>query len=170
MKSLLTQLKAHKIISALAVVVIIIIAIVAGGGSKQTPPTNSKPPAKTTASTTDTTQEPKITYKVTEDKQTNVAVLVPASDDNATAMKQLGDTLKSVYSGRSHVFVYVFDDATAASYLDNVLNGSDTTAQDAIYDPHFVAEYQRNAPTNLNRFTIQLNGGDQDANPTTINY
>jgi hypothetical protein len=167
MKSLLTQLKAHKIISALAVVVIIIIAIVAGSGSKQTPPANSK----TTASKPSTAvPSPHTQYTVTEDKTTNVGVLVPASDDNATTMKQLGETLENAYSSRSHVLVFVFDNQDAANLLDTVLAGNDTTAQDVVYDPHFVAEYERNAPTNLSRFVIQFNGGISDPNPTQINY
>lgn len=162
--SVLNWCKKHKIIT---VIIIVFIAIGTIANSNSTKPTT------TTTKTTQTKQTtPQLSYTVTEDKGTVVGVVVPASYDNVGTMKQLGTQLKQKYdtSSRSHVFVYVFDDKSAASLLDTVLAGNDTSAQDATYDPHFVAEYQKNAPTNFNQFTIQINGGVNDNNPTTIKY
>jgi hypothetical protein len=166
-KRLLTWVKAHKFITTIAVLAVIVIGVSSNGSKGNTAsPANTK---KTTPQAA--ASAPRLSYTVAEDKQTYVAVVVPASYDNTNSMKRLGQTLEHDYntSDRSHVFVYVFDNATAASYLDAVLHGQNTSAQDAVYDPHFVAEYQKNAPTNLSRFTIQLSGGDKDPNPVVSN-
>jgi hypothetical protein len=177
MDKLLTWVKRHKIISIVIVLVILIIGAASGSNKPKTPttpvsvkttPTSSATPKKSTQPTA-----PKLSYKVIETKGTSiVSILVPTSYDNTDTMKQLGQTLKSDYGSSKYpqLTVYVFDDQNAASLLDTVLSGNDTATQDAQYDPHFVAEYQTNVSTGLNRFTIQTNGGVNDPNPTTINY
>ncbi len=171
MQKIISWVKKHKIWSVLIVMAIGGFTLM-GTASPSTPSTDTTQKSASQQSTTQPAQEPKLTYTVNEDKNTYVSVLIPASYDNAETMKQLGSTLKQAYdtSDRSHVFVYVFDDKTAADLLETVLSGKDTTAQDATYDPHLVAEYQKNAPTNFNQFTIQIHGGVNDNNPTTIKY
>lgn len=167
LQTVIAWIKRHKLITAIIVIIVLIGALTSPKSTQNTKTTSTATKPAQTASST-----PQLSYSVTEDKNTVVGVLIPASYDNATMMKQLGTQLKQKYdtSERSHVFVYVFDDKSAADLLDTVLAGNDTTAQDATYDPHLVAEYQKNAPTNFNQFTIQTNGGVNDPKPTTIKY
>lgn len=173
LSSVLNWCKKHKIITA---IIILFIAIGTIANSNSTKPTTTastttQKTATTTSKSTQTQQTtPSVSCKITEDKTTNVGVLIPTSDDNVNTMKQLGQTLKNDYGSRSQVTVFVFDSQDAANLLDTVLQFKDTAAQDAVYDPHFIAEYSRNSSSGLNRFTIQLNGGDKDPNPTEINY
>lgn len=163
MNKLINWLKAHKVITAIIVLLIIIIAV--NGSSNQKPqPASSPKPAKTTS-----TSQPQVSYQKVEDKGTYAAVLIPASYVNKTQMPALGQKLKSDFTNKSFIRVYVFDDATAASYLDTELQGQSTDAQNAVYDPHFVGIYQKNSSTNLNRFVITYDG-DQGSNSQTINY
>lgn len=172
MQKVLNFIKSHKIISV--IIVLVFIGIVgASGGSK--PITQTAQTTKQTAPAATPTPQaakpttPALSYQTVETNTNYSAIVIPASYDNSADMTQLGQQLKDKAASKSFDRVYVFDNATAASYLDAELKGNATDAQNAVYDPHFVAIYQKNTSSGLNRFVVTLKG-DQDPNPQTINY
>lgn len=172
MHRILSFIKDNKIISAIIILVFIGI-IGASGGSKPTNQT-AQTTKQTTPAATPTPQAakpaaPTLSYQTVQTNTNYSAIVIPASYDNTADMTQLGQQLKDKAASKSFDRVYVFDNATAASYLDAELKGNATDAQNAVYDPHFVAIYQKNTSSALNRFVVTLKG-DQDPNPQTINY
>jgi hypothetical protein len=63
----------------------------------------------------------------------------------------------------------VFDSATAAALRSKVLDDSATTAEQNLYDMHFVGVYEKNGNTGFHQFDIYFDG-DMGTNQKTIQY
>jgi hypothetical protein len=172
---LTTWIKRHKAWSVVIAIVIIFGVIGATTDSNATT-TQTKsiviakksPPSKSTPSTNTTSATAQIPYKVTEDDKTTVGILIDPQYNTTVSLTELGKQLRAMYGSREEVTVFVFDSQDAASLLDTVKNGSDTDAQDAVYDPHFISEYSRNGSSGLDQTAIQLQG--VDGSTSEVNY
>lgn len=180
MSKLIVWIKSHKLLSyGIGVLIVLVIIISSSSGSTKPKTTNlvqpthkSSQPQKAPAQAADTT--PKIPYQIVSSHDTGsqltAVYLIDPSHDNVADLTILGKQLSQVAASTKGYFNGdVFDDATAASYIDAVHSFTDTPAQDAVYDPHYIGVYTKNPSSHLNRFVIQVKG-DQDANPQFINY
>lgn len=169
MNKLLTQIKAHKLITALVVVVIIIIAVASGGNSKPSTATSSK----TTASkAVQVPAYPPYPYNTLLDTDTgaiaNLNATVTPSENNKTDLPALCKYFSEVAASKPKEYytANLYDDPTITQkMLDVVVDGTATAAQNNDYDLHYVLNYNYNPTTHDNVCNIQY-GGDNDTNPS----
>lgn len=88
---------------------------------------------------------------------------------NETDMVALGNKLKSDTQNDRNAFISVFDNASAAALRDRVLADKATTAEQNLYDKHFVGEYDKNINTGYHEFDIYFDGV-MGTNQKTIKY
>lgn len=88
---------------------------------------------------------------------------------NESDMVALGNKLKSDTQGDRNAFISVFDNASAAALRNKVLSQKATTAEQDLYDKHFVGQYDRNANTGYHQFAIHFDG-IMGTNGKTIQY
>jgi hypothetical protein len=129
----------HKLFTAVIVIVfILIVAIASSGGQSQNPAKTEvqNNPTKTevtnnpssTSTTPIQTKKANISYQTTTSNDNYKAIVISSSNVNTSDLTQLGSQLKTSNETLSYIRVFVFDDATAASYIDTVLKMQGTDA------------------------------------------
>lgn len=88
---------------------------------------------------------------------------------NETDMIALGNKLKSDTQNDRNANIYIFDNAPAAALRDKVLGDKATTAEQDLYDKHFVGQYGKNGNTDYHQFSIYFDGV-MGTNQKTISY
>ena len=86
-----------------------------------------------------------------ENLKTHIIIIKPA-DCNMESLKILGEQLKEKYQSVDIAAVFVFDDKKAA----DLFRDTDPDYLPNFFSFHFVASYNRNVNTGLNRFFIHL--------------
>lgn len=88
---------------------------------------------------------------------------------NETDMVVLGNKIKNDTQSDRNANISVFDNASAAALRDKVLSDKATTAEQDLYDKHFVGQYTKNGNTGFNEFVIYFDGV-MGTNQKTIKY
>ena len=133
--------------------VFVLLAVIgSAGGSKSA--TTSQPAAVT---------QKQISYQIVDHwtiPNGGEGKVVVVSPDllNETDMTALGNKLKTDVQSDRNAFISVFDNASAAALRDKVLADKATTAEQDLYDKHFIGEYDKNANTGYHQFTIYFDG------------
>ena len=97
------------------------------------------------------------------------AIVISFDYLNEADMIALGDKLKSDTQNDRNAFISVFDSAPAAALRDKVLSDKATTAEQDLYDKHFVGQYTKNGNTSFHQFSIYFDGV-MGTNQKTIKY
>ena len=85
-------------------------------------------------------------------------VLIDPTYRNEAELKRLGSVLQRDTRDDRNAFVFVFDDARAASLRKNVLSDSASDDELEYYHSHFIGTYFRNANTGHHELTILIDG------------
>ncbi|MBI2612817.1 hypothetical protein HYW59_03370 [Candidatus Kaiserbacteria bacterium] len=134
----------------------------------ETPSQSSSPPP------VQTQQTKQISYQ-TVDRWTipnggeGKAVVISPEYLNEMDMVALGEKIKNDTQNDRNAFISVFDNASAAALRNKVLADEATTAEQELYDKHFIAKYTKNGNTGFHEFVIFFDGV-MGTNHRTIAY
>ena len=73
-------------------------------------------------------------------------------------IRLLGNQLKNELQSQPNAFVFIYNDARAASMRQQALQGSLSISDLSFHDQHMLASYTKNGNTGFNRFTFWLQG------------
>lgn len=172
MNRLLAQIKAHKIITALAVLIIITIAVISGG---QNNTKSSSGQSAKNSSTQAQVTPPQFQIVSTHDtgaEATLTATIAP-SVNNKTDMPTLCKyfSQQAASKPKEYYDASVYDDTTAPQLYQTVaVNGGGTTAQQNDYDQHYVMQYTYNPTTHFNSCAIYYGGVSDTSQEQDIKY
>lgn len=125
---------------------------------------NSQPPVTQT--------ERKIPYEV---KRINQKVgildyiLIDSKYVNTNDLTALGQELHADYKSDSFVNISIYDDIKAVNIRNKVVYGEPTQSETALYDAHYVGQYNKNQNTGYKSFAILQDGSGKMVNKI-INY
>src|SRR3989344_4139002 len=144
----------NKKLTWVVLILVLLFVVVMSGKGTATPP----------SSTPSQQAQPKlISYQIT-DRWTitnggeGKVVVISPDLVNETDMVALGGKLKSDTQNDRNAFIFVFDDASAAALRSKVLSDKATTAEQDLYDKHFIGNYTKNANTGFHQFVINFDG------------
>ena len=93
-------------------------------------------------------------------------IVIKTVNRNVGDLEKLGLILKNENINDQFSFIYIFDDKKAADMFND--NSEWTKEQQDFYDNHFIASFNKNINTGLNRFFIHL--PENDGGELIINY
>jgi len=96
-----------------------------------------------------------IKYELYREQELTRIIVVNPSDRNIDRLKILGQQLAHENYNKTIAFVCVFDDKKAADMIFDITSDW-SKEQEEFYFNHFIASYNRNVYTKLNRFFIHL--------------
>src|SRR3989344_3089391 len=155
----------NKKLTWVVLILVLLFVVVMSGKGTETPP----------SSTPSQQAQPKqISYQITDrwtipnGGEGKVIVISPDYVNDAY-MVALGDKLKSDTQNDRNANISVFDNTSAAALRNKVLGDEATTAEQDLYDTHFVGQYSKNGNTGYHQFVIYFDGV-MGANQKTIKY
>jgi hypothetical protein len=110
----------------------------------------------------------RIDYEVVKLRGNIVLITVKPKNRNARDMKALGKQLNRNYASEDFVRVSIYDNKNAAKLWDKIFNDTATEEETGFYDQHYIAQYNKNERTGLNRLSYFLEG--PDGRTVIINY
>ncbi|OGG40584.1 hypothetical protein A2118_00915 [Candidatus Kaiserbacteria bacterium GWA2_50_9] len=155
----------NKKLTWVVLILVLLFVVVMSGKGTETPPSSTP---------SQQAQPKRISYQITDrwtipnGGEGKVIVISPDYVNDAD-MVALGDKLKSDTQNDRNANISVFDNASAAALRDKVLGDKATTAEQDLYDAHFVGQYSKNSNTGYHQFVIYFDGV-MGANQKTIKY
>jgi len=104
-----------------------------------------------------------VPYTVVEQSGRQRVVLISPKYRSVALLRRLGEEFRDAFRSERIVFVIVFDDAKAARMFDKMFAaGGSLGREDAFYDKHNVAGYNKNMNSGENLFVIYPYGAGDD--------
>ncbi|MCR4277567.1 MAG: hypothetical protein NUV85_00955 [Candidatus Berkelbacteria bacterium] len=112
----------------------------------------------------------KIDYSFVRGAGQQIQLIAVSNENlNETDMLILGSQLRDENASSDFVRISLFSDSRAADLWDKVTVDGGTDEENSFYDKHYIAQYNKNKTTGLDRYELHLAGLD-DENTKTINY